>query len=230
MRPGTYLLISAAEHYGRRTGRSLNLDHAMAWHVRSAPGEALWRSEAGLPVRLALAGGGTPADYVSPTFHGEAPGPDGLPPEGGLRPVVGQGRRVPDLAEGPRAGDPRIHPRPRWPPDRGRSDDGQAGPGLAAGEAAAKGSGRLHRRLPSRPRKDGAAPRPRRASWLRTGCPGVPAAAPGRTGRTPPGCAGGTRRLARCAFGPGVRAAHRPPSCRDRAGLESPEQADGRLA
>jgi aminoglycoside phosphotransferase (APT) family kinase protein len=62
--PGVDLLISTAEHYGHRTGRSLNLDHVMAWHVRSYLGEALWRSEAGLPLLLPLPGGGTPSDYV----------------------------------------------------------------------------------------------------------------------------------------------------------------------
>ena len=46
--PGVILLISAAKHYSQRTGSPLNLDHVMAWHLRSYLGEALWRSEAGL--------------------------------------------------------------------------------------------------------------------------------------------------------------------------------------
>ena len=62
--PGVILLISAAKHYSQRTGSPLNLDHVMAWHLRSYLGEALWRSEAGLPLLLPLPGGGTPSDYV----------------------------------------------------------------------------------------------------------------------------------------------------------------------
>jgi hypothetical protein len=58
------LLISTAEHYGKRTGRPLKLDHVMAWHLRSYLGEALWRGEAGLPLLLPLPGGGTSSDYV----------------------------------------------------------------------------------------------------------------------------------------------------------------------
>jgi len=37
--------------------------------------------------------------------------------------VVGEGRPLPDRAEGPRPGDPRLHPRPGWAPDRGRPGD-----------------------------------------------------------------------------------------------------------
>ena len=62
--PGVILLISAAKHYSQRTGSPLNLGHVMAWHLRSYLGEALWRSEAGLPLLLPLPGGGTPSDYV----------------------------------------------------------------------------------------------------------------------------------------------------------------------
>jgi Phosphotransferase enzyme family len=62
--PGVGLLISTAEHYGKRTGRPLKLDHVMAWHLRSYLGEALWRGEAGLPLLLPLPGGGTASDYV----------------------------------------------------------------------------------------------------------------------------------------------------------------------
>jgi len=58
------LLIATAGHYCQRTGRSLKLDHVMAWHLRSYLGEALWRSEAGLPLLLPLPGGGTASDYV----------------------------------------------------------------------------------------------------------------------------------------------------------------------
>jgi aminoglycoside phosphotransferase (APT) family kinase protein len=64
MGPGVDLLLSTAGHYAHRTGTSLDLGHIMAWHVRSNLGEALWRSEAGLPLLLPIPGGGTPSDYV----------------------------------------------------------------------------------------------------------------------------------------------------------------------
>ncbi len=36
----------------------------MALHVRTTLGDALWRSEAGLPLLLPRPGGGRPGDYV----------------------------------------------------------------------------------------------------------------------------------------------------------------------
>jgi hypothetical protein len=36
------------------------MDRVMAWHILTALGDALWRSEAGIP----LPGGSTPATYV----------------------------------------------------------------------------------------------------------------------------------------------------------------------
>lgn len=62
--PGVDLLVATASHYGDITGKSLSLDHIMAWHVRSNLGEALWRSEASLPLLLPVPGGGTPPNYV----------------------------------------------------------------------------------------------------------------------------------------------------------------------
>lgn len=58
--PGTGLLIATADAYRDRASRPVRLDRVMAWHVRTALGDALWRSEAGIP----LPGGGTPAGYV----------------------------------------------------------------------------------------------------------------------------------------------------------------------
>jgi hypothetical protein len=40
------------------------LEHIMALHVCTTLGDALWRSEADLPLLLPRSGGGTPADYV----------------------------------------------------------------------------------------------------------------------------------------------------------------------
>jgi hypothetical protein len=37
-------------HYEQVTGRHLAVDRVMAWHLRSALGDALWRSEAGIPL------------------------------------------------------------------------------------------------------------------------------------------------------------------------------------
>lgn len=48
------------ERYMSLTRRTVDMDRVMAWHVRTALGDALWRSEAG----IALPGGGTPSTYV----------------------------------------------------------------------------------------------------------------------------------------------------------------------
>ncbi len=47
-------------HYQQLTGRPLSADRIMAWHVRTALGDALWRSEAGIP----LADHRTPPEWV----------------------------------------------------------------------------------------------------------------------------------------------------------------------
>lgn len=62
--PGVELLAATISHYHAYTGRQLNLDRIMAWYVPTTLGDALWRTEAGLPLLLARPGGGTPADYV----------------------------------------------------------------------------------------------------------------------------------------------------------------------
>jgi len=49
-----------AQAYEQADGRSLDRRRVMAWHVRSAMGDALWRSEAG----IALPGGGTAESWV----------------------------------------------------------------------------------------------------------------------------------------------------------------------
>jgi hypothetical protein len=41
-------------------GRRLSADRILAWHMLTALGDALWRTELGVP----LPGGLTPADYV----------------------------------------------------------------------------------------------------------------------------------------------------------------------
>ncbi len=45
--PGVELLTATLRHY---PGRPLDLDRIMAWHLRTVLGDALWRSEAGVPL------------------------------------------------------------------------------------------------------------------------------------------------------------------------------------
>ncbi|TDW17613.1 phosphotransferase family protein [Kribbella kalugense] len=48
--PGVELLTATMRHYTHLTGRELATDRVMAWHLRTALGDALWRSEAGVPL------------------------------------------------------------------------------------------------------------------------------------------------------------------------------------
>jgi aminoglycoside phosphotransferase (APT) family kinase protein len=57
---GTGLVLAVMSAYERRSGRRLAVERVIAWHVLTALGDALWRTEAG----LALPGGGSPATYV----------------------------------------------------------------------------------------------------------------------------------------------------------------------
>jgi len=59
--PDSGLFIAAARHYQQRSGRTLDLDRVMAWHIRTVLGDALWRSEAG----VALPGDGDPSTSVT---------------------------------------------------------------------------------------------------------------------------------------------------------------------
>ena len=58
--PTLGLVTAIRERYMSLTGRTIDMKRALAWHIRTALGDALWRSEAGVP----LPGGGTPATYV----------------------------------------------------------------------------------------------------------------------------------------------------------------------
>jgi aminoglycoside phosphotransferase (APT) family kinase protein len=60
MGPGLELLTAVMRHYQQVTGRQLSADRIMAWHLRQALGDVLWRSEAGLP----LADHRTPPEWV----------------------------------------------------------------------------------------------------------------------------------------------------------------------
>jgi aminoglycoside phosphotransferase (APT) family kinase protein len=51
---------AVCERYAAVTGFDLDVRRVMAWHVRTALGDALWRSAAGVP----LPAGSTPASYV----------------------------------------------------------------------------------------------------------------------------------------------------------------------
>jgi aminoglycoside phosphotransferase (APT) family kinase protein len=46
--PGVELLVATMRHYARLSGRELSTERAMGWHVRTALGDVLWRSAAGL--------------------------------------------------------------------------------------------------------------------------------------------------------------------------------------
>jgi aminoglycoside phosphotransferase (APT) family kinase protein len=48
--PGVELLTAIMRHYQQITGCQLSADRVMAWHLRAALGDALWRSEAGMPL------------------------------------------------------------------------------------------------------------------------------------------------------------------------------------
>ena len=60
MGPGVELLTATMGHYQQITGHQLSADRVMAWHVRTALGDALWRSEAGIH----LADHRTPPEWV----------------------------------------------------------------------------------------------------------------------------------------------------------------------
>ena len=60
MGPGVELLAALMRHYQQLTGRQLSVDRIMAWHLRHALGDVLWRSELGIP----LADHRTPPEWV----------------------------------------------------------------------------------------------------------------------------------------------------------------------
>jgi len=48
------------DEYERLTGRAVEPAPLLAWHIRTVLGDALWRSEAGVP----LPGGGTVHEWI----------------------------------------------------------------------------------------------------------------------------------------------------------------------
>jgi hypothetical protein len=48
--PGLELLLATVSHYERFAERPVRMDRVMAWHVRTALGDALWHTEAGIPL------------------------------------------------------------------------------------------------------------------------------------------------------------------------------------
>jgi aminoglycoside phosphotransferase (APT) family kinase protein len=50
MGPGLELLTAIIRQYERMAGREVSVERLMAWHLRQTLGDALWRSEAGLPL------------------------------------------------------------------------------------------------------------------------------------------------------------------------------------
>lgn len=61
MGPGLELLTAVLRHYERVAHRELSVQRVMAWHIRQALGDVLWRSEAGIP----LGDGRLPGDWVA---------------------------------------------------------------------------------------------------------------------------------------------------------------------
>jgi hypothetical protein len=55
------LFLEVRSRYEHLSGRALDLQRAMAWHIRTALGDALWRTEAGVPLP---GGGGTASTWV----------------------------------------------------------------------------------------------------------------------------------------------------------------------
>jgi aminoglycoside phosphotransferase (APT) family kinase protein len=53
-------LVAVVDEYERRTGRAVDPAPLLAWHIRTVLGDALWRSEAGVP----LPAGGTVHDWI----------------------------------------------------------------------------------------------------------------------------------------------------------------------
>jgi Ser/Thr protein kinase RdoA (MazF antagonist) len=58
--PGVELLTAIVRHYEEAAGRPLSVERIMAWHVRQALGDVLWRTDAGIH----LADHRTPPDWV----------------------------------------------------------------------------------------------------------------------------------------------------------------------
>ncbi|GAA2683037.1 aminoglycoside phosphotransferase family protein [Streptomyces lunalinharesii] len=58
--PGVELLTAVMRHYAQITGRRLSPERVMAWHLRNALNDVLWRSEAG----IALPDHRTPPQWV----------------------------------------------------------------------------------------------------------------------------------------------------------------------
>ncbi|WP_410784844.1 phosphotransferase family protein [Kribbella sp. C-35] len=48
--PGVELMQATIHHYQQISGRRLSPERVMAWHLRTTLGDALWRSEAGVPL------------------------------------------------------------------------------------------------------------------------------------------------------------------------------------
>lgn len=57
---GPQLVLAVVAAYEQLSGRRLSIERVMAWHVLTALGDAMWRTEAG----VSLPGGGTATTYV----------------------------------------------------------------------------------------------------------------------------------------------------------------------
>jgi hypothetical protein len=59
--PSPAFLGEVMASYEAASGTTVYLHRVLGWHVRTVLGDALWRSEAGVP----LPGGGTPSSWVT---------------------------------------------------------------------------------------------------------------------------------------------------------------------
>ena len=100
--PGVELLTAVMRHYQQITGRQLSADRVMAWHLRTALGDALWRSEAGIPLAdrtacpLRKRRPSTPTCWPSSAANRKHPLTASTPPRSALitEPAAGQRRRT----------------------------------------------------------------------------------------------------------------------------------------
>jgi aminoglycoside phosphotransferase (APT) family kinase protein len=115
--PGVELLTAVMRHYQQFTGRQLSADRIMAWHLRAALGDVLWRSEAGIP----RADHRTPPEWVDDLAARFSM--FGIDPE--VRPVAlrGRGWPGPPTATDESARSPAINALPATPASPKRDQD-----------------------------------------------------------------------------------------------------------
>jgi len=72
------LFRQVVRRYEQLNGRALNIQRVMAWHIRTVLGDALWRTEANVPLP---GSGGTASSWVDELPHARRARPIGKRPE-----------------------------------------------------------------------------------------------------------------------------------------------------